>query len=41
MTQQPPRPHLPFRFSLDLHSGVPVYRPIIDQVQGGGWPREL
>ena len=25
----------PFRFSLDLHSGVPVYRQIIDQVAGG------
>lgn len=25
----------PFRFRLDLHSGVPVYRQIIDQVQGG------
>src|SRR5579862_4818779 len=28
-----PRP--PFRFRLDLHSGVPVYRQIIDQVRGG------
>jgi len=26
---------LPFRFRLDLHSGVPVYRQIIDQVRGG------
>ncbi|MGE5114373.1 MAG: GntR family transcriptional regulator [Acidobacteriaceae bacterium] len=26
---------LPFRFTLDLHSGVPVYRQIIDQVRGG------
>ena len=25
----------PFRFHLDLHSGVPVYRQIIDQVMGG------
>lgn len=25
----------PFRFALDLHSGVPVYRQIIDQVTGG------
>jgi GntR family transcriptional regulator len=25
----------PFQFSLDLHSGVPVYRQIIDQVIGG------
>jgi len=25
----------PFRFRLDSHSGVPVYRQIIDQVQGG------
>lgn len=25
----------PFRFSLDLHSGVPVYRQIIDQVRAG------
>jgi GntR family transcriptional regulator len=24
-----------FRFSLDLHSGVPVYRQIMDQVRGG------
>lgn len=27
--------HRPFRFQLDLHSGVPVYRQIIDQVRGG------
>jgi GntR family transcriptional regulator len=26
---------LEFRFRLDLHSGVPVYRQIIDQVRGG------
>jgi GntR family transcriptional regulator len=25
----------PFRFGLDLHSGVPVYRQIMDQVRGG------
>jgi GntR family transcriptional regulator len=24
-----------FRFHLDLHSGVPVYRQLIDQVRGG------
>jgi GntR family transcriptional regulator len=29
----PRRP--PFRFRLDLHSGVPVYRQVIDQVRGG------
>jgi GntR family transcriptional regulator len=28
------QPH-PFRFRLDLQSGVPVYRQIIDQVRGG------
>ena len=27
-------PHAPFRFRLDLKSGVPVYRQIIDQVRG-------
>jgi GntR family transcriptional regulator len=26
---------VPLRFRLDLHSGVPVYRQIIDQVRGG------
>jgi len=25
----------PYRFLLDVHSGVPVYRQIIDQVRGG------
>lgn len=25
----------PFQFHLDLHSGVPVYRQIMDQVSGG------
>jgi GntR family transcriptional regulator len=29
------KPRPPFRFRLDLHSGVPVYRQIIDQVRGG------
>src|SRR6476660_10137605 len=24
-----------FRFALDLHTGVPVYRQLIDQVRGG------
>jgi GntR family transcriptional regulator len=28
-------PRTPFQFRLDLQSGVPVYRQIIDQVQGG------
>jgi GntR family transcriptional regulator len=28
-------PSTGFRFLLDLHSGVPVYRQIIDQVHGG------
>ena len=31
MSPQPSK----FRFRLDLHSGVPVYRQIIDQVRGG------
>jgi GntR family transcriptional regulator len=31
MDSRPPR----FRFRLDLQSGVPVYRQIIDQVRGG------
>jgi len=30
-----PKPRAPFRFSLDLRSGVPVYRQIFDQVAGG------
>ena len=25
----------PFEFTLDLHTGVPVYRQLIDQVRGG------
>ena len=29
------KPRKPFQFSLDMHSGVPVYRQIIDQVVGG------
>jgi len=29
------RTHSHFRFRLDLHSGVPVYRQIMDQVRGG------
>src|SRR5215472_1234550 len=33
MTMNSRRP--PFRFRLDLHSGVPVYRQVIDQVRGG------
>ena len=32
-TAQPAK--MPFEFRLDLHSGVPVYRQIIDQVMGG------
>ncbi len=31
---QQPKP-APIRVQLDLHSGVPVYRQIIDQVRGG------
>src|SRR5215469_9213955 len=29
------RPKPAFRFHLDLHTGVPVYRQIVDQVRGG------
>lgn len=29
------RNHRPFQFALDLHSGVPVYRQLIDQVRTG------
>jgi GntR family transcriptional regulator len=29
------RNHRPFEFALDLHSGVPVYRQLVDQVRGG------
>ena len=28
------RPKSAFRFHLDLHTGVPVYRQIVDQVRG-------
>jgi DNA-binding transcriptional regulator YhcF (GntR family) len=28
-------PSTRFRFQLDMHSGVPVYRQLIDQVRGG------
>jgi GntR family transcriptional regulator len=28
-------PRLPFQFALDLRSGVPVYRQLIDQVRSG------
>lgn len=30
-----PKSRKPFQFGLDPHSGVPVYRQIIDQVAGG------
>jgi GntR family transcriptional regulator len=30
-----PKRNQPFEFHLDLHSGVPAYRQIIDQVTGG------
>lgn len=29
------QPGIAFRFALDLHTGVPVYRQIIDQVRAG------
>lgn len=35
MKAMDPSPRLAFRFRLDLHSGVPVYRQLIDQVQAG------
>src|ERR1700677_2755732 len=35
MTTKSQSPQLPFRFALDLHSGMPVYRQLIDQVRGG------
>jgi GntR family transcriptional regulator len=35
MKQPHPISRTPFRFTLDLQSGVPVYRQIIDQVQAG------
>ena len=35
MRTAPTKPSQPFQFQLDLQSGVPVYRQIIDQVLGG------
>ena len=35
MDTRPGRNTPPFRFRLDPHSGVPVYRQIVDQVLGG------
>lgn len=35
MTTMVPNGKRPFGFKLNLHSGVPVYRQIIDQVTGG------
>ena len=35
MNVKQPNSRAPFRFALDLQSGVPVYRQIIDQVQAG------
>jgi GntR family transcriptional regulator len=35
MREQHSKSPAPFRFTLDFQSGVPVYRQIIDQVQGG------
>jgi GntR family transcriptional regulator len=35
MMPSPTSSRVPFRFRLDLQSGVPVYRQIIDQVRGG------
>ncbi len=35
MAGAPPTRKSPFTFRLDLHSGVPAYRQIIDQVTGG------
>jgi GntR family transcriptional regulator len=35
MRGKQPNSPAPFRFALDLQSGVPVYRQIIDQVQAG------
>lgn len=35
MKEHQPNSPTPFRFTLDLQSGVPVYRQIIDQVQAG------
>ena len=36
-----PEPGTPFQFALDLHSGVPVYRQLIDQVRAGIASRSL
>jgi GntR family transcriptional regulator len=35
MTEKSQAAQLPFRFALDLHSGMPVYRQLIDQVRVG------
>jgi GntR family transcriptional regulator len=35
MSEATPVSRLPFQFRLDLQSGVPVYRQLIDQVQAG------
>ena len=35
MKRSQPNSETPFQFGLDLQSGVPVYRQIIDQVQAG------
>jgi GntR family transcriptional regulator len=35
MTAKSQPAQLRFRFALDLHSGMPVYRQLIDQVRGG------
>src|SRR5947209_20498684 len=35
MSVATPKSKQPFSFRLDLHSGVPAYRQIIDQVTGG------
>ena len=35
MSSAMPKRNQPFAFRLDLHSGVPAYRQIIDQVTGG------
>jgi GntR family transcriptional regulator len=41
MIKAAPTRSAPFTFRLDLASGVPVYRQIIDQVQGGIASRSL
>jgi DNA-binding transcriptional regulator YhcF (GntR family) len=35
MKRAVPSSRAPFQFRLDVHSGVPVYRQLIDQVQAG------